>query len=160
MPAHNAVADLEKAQSAGWDTAIDLGVGDINADVIAATGSIKSSSGTGGIGYATGAGGAVTQATSKATGVTITKICGNITTPADSLGAGVAANFVVTATSLVEARDTVSVCLASGGTLGAYTVAVIAVAANNFTLRIVNITAGALGEAVVINYSIIKGVIA
>ncbi|NBS24587.1 MAG: hypothetical protein EBS78_11605 [Altererythrobacter sp.] len=41
--------------------------------------SIKSTSTSGGIGYGTGAGGTVTQATSKSTGVTLDKVCGEIT---------------------------------------------------------------------------------
>jgi hypothetical protein len=39
---------------------------------------ILSLSPTGGVGYATGAGGVVTQATSKATGVTLNKVCGQL----------------------------------------------------------------------------------
>ena len=41
---------------------------------------VFSSSASDGIGYSTGAGAAVTQITSRATGVTINAICGKITT--------------------------------------------------------------------------------
>jgi len=53
---------------------------------VTTTGAIRSS-GTGGIGYATGAGGAVVQATSKVTAFTLNKTCGTIQFAADALGA-------------------------------------------------------------------------
>jgi hypothetical protein len=46
---------------------------------VTAVSSVKSTSATAGVGYGTGAGGAVTQATSKSTGVTLDKVCGEIT---------------------------------------------------------------------------------
>src|SRR3990167_2106071 len=58
--------------------------------------SFASSSASGGIGYATGAGAEVTQITSRATGVTINAICGTITTNTTSLAAEASAVFVVT----------------------------------------------------------------
>lgn len=45
-------------------------------------------------------------------------------------------------------------CIASGGTSGAYTATVGAVGAGSFDLTLGNVSAGALGEAVVINYLI------
>src|ERR1022692_4764418 len=50
----------------------------------------------GAIGYATGAGGAVTQITGRTTGVTLSKLCGTITTINSSFGFGVHAEFTVT----------------------------------------------------------------
>lgn len=53
---------------------------------VAATGNISTSGGS--IGYSTGTGSTVTQATSKSTGVTINSLCGQITINAASLAAG------------------------------------------------------------------------
>ena len=123
---------------------------------LAATGAITSS-GTAGIGYATGAGGIVTQATSKATAFTLSKITGQITTAADALAAGTIVSATWTNT-VIAATDIVVVTHVSGGTLGAYTINVAAGAGSaTFTLR--NNTAGSLSEALVIGFAVIKGAI-
>jgi hypothetical protein len=59
---------------------------------LATTGAITSS-GTAGVGYATGAGGAVTQLTSKSTNVTLNKMCGEITMNNAALASNTAVNF-------------------------------------------------------------------
>ena len=123
---------------------------------ILGTSSIKSS-GTTGIGYATGAGGSVTQITSKATGVTIHKLCGTITTHAASLTNAVEVGFTVT-NSLVAATDVPVVAIKSGATADSYQVTVDAVAAGSFRISISNCSGGALAEALVLNFIVIKGV--
>lgn len=115
--------------------------------------------GTSAIGYVVGAGGAVTQITSKATGVTLNKITGQITMQNAALAAGAKVSFVVT-NSTVAATDAVIVSVASGGTANAYRAAVTAVAAGSFTITVENITAGSLSEAPVINFAVIKAVAA
>lgn len=120
---------------------------------------IRSVHATSGVGYATGAGGAVTQATSKATGVTLNKVCGQITTHNASLAAGAEVSFTVT-NSAVAATDIVGICIASGATAGGYNVQVDAVAAGSFRVSISNLSAGALAEALVLNFAVIKGVAA
>jgi hypothetical protein len=125
----------------------------------AVAGSITSTGATSGVGYASGAGGAVTQATSKATGVTLNTVCGAITMQAAALAAAAKVSFVVT-DSAVAATDTVIVSVASGGTANAYRAAVTAVAAGSFTVTVENITAGSLSEAPVINFSVVKSVAA
>lgn len=117
------------------------------------------SSGPDGIGYATGAGGTVAQGTSKATGVTLNKICGQITTFAAALAAAAKASFVVT-DSCCAATDIPQVAVVSGGTANAYRVNVTAVAAGSFTITVENITAGSLTEAPVIGFFINKAVAA
>ncbi len=119
--------------------------------------SVKSTSATAGIGYATGSGGTVTQATSKSTGVTLNTVSGSVTTNNAALAANTSVSFVVT-NSTVAATDTVILNWASGGTANAYRIDVVAVAAGSFTIRMTNITVGSLSEALVINYTIIKGV--
>ena len=119
--------------------------------------SIKSSSASAGVGYATGAGGTVTQATSKATGVTLSKTCGVITMNAAALAAATSVGFTVTNT-VVAATDVVLVSIASGATAASYTLTVDAVAEGSFKLSLRNESAGALSEAVVINFVVITGV--
>ena len=117
---------------------------------------------TTGLGFYTGAGGTVTQATSKATPFTLDKMCGQITTAADALGAAT----IVSATwnnSLIAATDVVIINhklnASSLGTLGAYTFNV-ACLAGSATLSIRNNTASSLSEALALNFVVIKGVTA
>lgn len=118
---------------------------------------IASVSPSAGVGYATGAGGTVSQATSKATGVTLSKVCGAITMQAAALAAGAKVSFVVTNTACA-ATDVPSVAVASGGTANAYRASVTAVAAGSFTITVENITAGSLSESPVIAFSLGKAV--
>lgn len=98
--------------------------------------------------------GSATQATSKSTAVTIDNRCGQITLNAASLGATTSVSFTVNCAA-VGAIDVVSCKIASGATAGSYTLNVDAVAAGSFRLHLRNVTAGALAEALVINYAII-----
>ncbi len=128
---------------------------------LAVTDLLTSSSPSAGIGYATGAGGAVTQITSRATGVTLSKLCGTITTDTTSLAAGAEAEFTVTNTT-VAATDVVNVALASGNTgVGTCFPFVSAVAAGSFKITISNLHAStAETGACVLNFNVIKGVAA
>lgn len=109
-----------------------------------------------GIGYAASAGGAVTQATSKATAFSLSKATGQIITAADALNAGIIVSSTWTNT-LISATDVVAISHKSGGTLGAYTVNVSCLA-GSATLTLRNNTAGNLSEALTLNYVLIKGV--
>lgn len=111
------------------------------------------------LGYGTGTGGAVTQATSKTTGVTLDKICGTITMNNAALAGGAAVNFTLT-NNKIGTTDVVIAVPAGGGTSAAYTVQVLTVASGSVVLRVTNITAGSLSEALVINFSVIKSVAA
>ena len=117
---------------------------------------------TTGLGFYTGAGGTVTQATSKATPFTLDKMCGQITTAADALGAATIVSSTWT-NSLIAATDVVIINhklnASSLGTLGAYTFNV-ACLAGSATLSIRNNTAGSLSEALALNFVVIKGVTA
>ena len=121
---------------------------------------ITSSSSTAGIGYATGAGSTVTQATNRTTGVTINTVTGAITTNTASLAAEAAAAFVVTNSS-VAIGDTVVVSQRSGSNGGNTNVYVSAVAAGSFTITVANNNAAAgTAEtgAIIINFAVIKAV--
>ncbi len=119
--------------------------------------SIVAASPTSLVGYSTGAGGTIAQGTSKTTAVTLNKVCGAITTFNTSMDAAADITFKVNNT-LVAATDTVAVSIVSGGTSGSYFVCVGAVAADSFYIVLTNASAGALGEEVVINFVVIKGV--
>jgi len=127
-----------------------------NTGGIESAGAITSTNPTGGIGYATGAGGTVTQITSKATGVTLSKMCGTITTHAASLAANTAVSFVLTNTVLA-ATDNMILNIV-GGTNGAYCLGLDAVAAGSCTITLRNLTAGAIAEAVTIRFTILNSV--
>ena len=107
------------------------------------------------IGYPVGTGGAVVQGTSKAEGVTLNKPAGEITTHDASLAGGAEVSFVVT-NSFVGLNDVPVVCVRSGATTGTYVASVSAVAAGSFTVTLSNLGTTA-GEALVLNYAIIKG---
>jgi hypothetical protein len=104
------------------------------------------------LGYTSG--GAVTQATNKATGVTLNQAAGQITTSDASLAGGAEVSFVVT-NDKVAATDVVAMSLASGASTGTYIVSVSAVAAGSFTVTLSNVGTTA-GEALVLNYAVIK----
>ena len=115
---------------------------------------------TGDFGYASGAGGTVTQATSKGTNVTLNTRCGAVTTSNSALGASAATAFTVFNSS-VAATDTVIVHVKSGpASPGAYRVEVCQIAAGSFAIVIQNTSGGSLSEAIVINFSVIKAVAA
>ena len=109
------------------------------------------------VGYSTGTGGAVTQITSKATGVTLNKRCGQITMNNASLSAAAEVSFTLT-NSVIAATDVVMVCIGSGATAGAYIVQCDAVATGSCRISIGNMSSGSLGEAIVLNFVVIKAV--
>ncbi len=118
---------------------------------------IGSPSPSAGIGYVTGAGSTVTQATNKGTGVTINAVTGQITMNNAALNAGVEINFVVT-NSAIAATDLIILNHVSGGTAGSYLLGVAAVGAGSFTVVVSNCSAGNLSEAIIIGFAVIKGV--
>lgn len=110
---------------------------------------------TGPLGFATGAGGAVTQITSRTTGVTLNTATGAITLFA-AAGSATAATFTVT-NSAVAATDVVIVSAKSGTNV--YLTYVTAVAAGSFNITF-NTTGGTASDSPVINFAVIKAVAA
>jgi hypothetical protein len=110
------------------------------------------STGAGGVGYSTGAGGTVTQATSRTTGVTLNKTTGAITM-FSAAGSTTAATFTVT-NSTVAATDTILLSVKSSTNL--YVLLVSAVAAGSFNITFYT-TGGTSTDAPVINFNVIKG---
>lgn len=132
----------------GVGTSTDPGAGSIQA-----TGSLKSSGATAGIGYVTGAGGAVTQLTSRATGVTLNTVSGAITM-FSAAGSATPASFTVT-NSAVAATDTIVLSVKSS--TNKYRAYVTTVAAGSFEITF-ETTGGTSTDAPVINFNVIKGV--
>jgi hypothetical protein len=122
---------------------------------------LTSSSPTGGIGYIAGAGGTVTQLTSKATGVTLNTVSGEITTSDAQLNGDATVSFTLTNSAIAD-TDVMIINHVSGGTVGRY-VFNAACANGSAAITIRNVTAGAGGNqsaALVLRYVVIKGAVA
>jgi len=112
--------------------------------------------GNGGIGYQTGRGGTVTQATSKSTEVTLNKPSGRITLNGAALAAGATASFTLNNTSIAE-TDTVAISLSGAmGTFVNYNLWSY-VGGGYVLIAIKNISGGSLSDAPTINFAVIKG---
>jgi hypothetical protein len=119
------------------------------------TGAITSSSATGGIGYATGAGGAVTQAGSRTTAVVSNTVCGSITL-VSAAGTTSWQTFQVT-NSTVAATDTIIVVQKSGTDLNEIHVTNVQAGQFNISFKT---TGGTTVEQPVFNFSVINSVAA
>lgn len=106
---------------------------------------------TGGIGYTTGAGGAVEQGTSRTTTVVLNKTCGAITL-FSAAGSTTAASFTVT-NSTVAATDTIVICQKSG--TDKYIVSASAVADGSFEVTFRTFS-GTTTEQPVFNFAVFK----
>lgn len=115
----------------------------------------RSSSPTVGSGYSTGAGGTVTQITSRTTGVEINKVCGQITL-VSAAGSTSWQSFTVT-NSAVATTDTIVVNQDAG--TDKYMIHVTAVGAGSFEITYAT-TGGTTTEQPVFNFSVIKAVAA
>jgi len=129
-------------------------IGAATATSLTATGIIVST-GTAGVGYATGAGGTVTQSTNRTTGVTLNKTSGAITL-FSAAGSATAATFTVT-NNTVAATDVIILNQKSGTDL--YDLMVTAVASGSFNITF-RTTGGTTTETPVFNFAVIKAVAA
>lgn len=140
----------------GTDTNIDINI------TPKGTGQTLSS---GKMGYPTGTGGTVTQATSRTTGVTLNKITGEIVLFAAGIAGHEADEFVLT-NSTIEANDVVMLCIKNGGSLAAgtrkyYSTQVHTVAAGSCTISVGNIDNGAItSESPTLQFVVLKGAVA
>ena len=108
---------------------------------------------TGVFGYLSGTG-TVTQATNKATGVTLNSPSGQITLNGALLALDTTVSFTLTNSS-ITAKDILILNHISGGTAGSYLLNAQA-AAGSASINVRNITAGILSEAIVIGFAVIK----
>jgi len=111
-----------------------------------------------GMGYTTGAGGTVTQATNKSTSVTLNKPTGKITMNGAALAAGGEAVFQFN-NNLISAKDTLVLGVDANSMLTAQAVYSFTHTVTNSIayIRVKNIHSSSLSEAVVINFAIVKG---
>lgn len=128
----------------------------VNTNNFSVPGGIRSTHATGAIGYGTGAGGTVTQATSKSTTVTLNTACGAITMNAAALAAGGVVSFLHLCSAAPATTDILSFNY-SGATAGAYNITAANVG-GAFSITVRNLTAGSLSEAIVIQYAVLKTV--
>lgn len=141
----------------GTFTTIDINGGTIDGTTIGAT-TPSSIVGTTvrantSLGYSTGAGGAITQGTSRTTGVTLDKACGAITL-FSAAGSTTPTSFTVTC-SVVAATDVVVLSQKSG--TDKYVLLVTAVGAGSFQITFYT-TGGTTTEQPVFNFAIVKAV--
>ncbi len=122
---------------------------------VTAQGSIKSTHATNGVGYDTTAGGAVTQGTSRTTGVTLNKVCGAITL-VSAAGSTAIQSFTVT-NSAVVATDTIIINQKSG--TDKYRIYITAVGAGSFEVSFATLS-GTTTEQPVFNFAVLKAVAA
>ena len=108
------------------------------------------------LGYASGAQGAVTQGTSKSTGVTLNASMGRITTDSATLNTLTNVTFTLT-NNLISVKDVIILNVGSGATSGAYNCWISSMSAGTCTITLRNISGGNLSEAVVINFAVIHG---
>jgi hypothetical protein len=129
-------------------------LGDATGTSLIVTGQLRSS-GTAGVGYSSGAGGTITQATNKSTGVTLNKITGEITLAAGALAAATIVSFTLT-NSTIASTDVIVLNHVTTGTRGAY--GLNAQCANGSAIIYIrNNSAASLNEAIVIRFTVIKG---
>ena len=108
------------------------------------------------LGYTTGSGGTVTQASSKSTAVTLNKATGQITLNGAALAANTNVAFTLT-NSTIEANDILVFNHVSGGTIGAYNFNAVA-SGGSAVVTVRNITSGSLTDAIVLSFAVIKAV--
>ena len=112
--------------------------------------------GGGALGYGIGAGGTVTQATSKITSVTLNKVCGKITMHNAALAANGAVRFIVYNTFIGE-NDEVSVWLVNPVNQAVYDVAVDGLVPGVVAIRLRNNTSTSYSDSVVLGFAVRKG---
>ena len=114
------------------------------------------STGAGKIGYS--AGGTVTQATSKSTGVTLNTVTGEITMNAASMSGDSTETFTLTNSSIAN-TDIMILNQVGGGNVGLYSFNAVC-SAGSASIAVHNMTNTNRGDAIVIRYAVIKGAVA
>ena len=109
-----------------------------------------------GLGYGPGAGGTVTQATSKSTAVTLNKPSGRITTAADALAGNTVVSFTFN-NSLISNTDTLFLGWHENGMSGDSFQCWSMCTSGKAYIYIRNIHGGSLAQSLSLNFAIIKG---
>lgn len=126
------------------------------------SGNLLLTSGTGGLGYGTGAGGTVTQLTSKSTTVTLNKPSGQITMNNAALAAGASVYFAVNNIVVDTSCAIVASIVGDGSIASVNNYEAIAIGCVNgyFWIRLTNKSAVSLSEAVKVQFDVLKGAVA
>lgn len=124
---------------------------------IDSSGNVISKSSTGALGYGAGAGGSVTQITSKSTSVTLNKPNGRIVMSNEAMVAGAVISFTVN-NNLVGAQDHIILSQKFGVTN--YRAQIIDVTNGTFVIQVENRGGGTVSEAINLGFALIKGVTA
>lgn len=123
---------------------------------IQASGTIRTSSSSFGIGYSTGAGGTVTQLTSKGTAVTLNRPCGQITMNNSTINSNSTISFILN-NSTIDFGDVLVLNHISGGVLGSYLFTAQSVGGAAI-IYVRNTNAANLSDPIVIAFAVIKAV--
>lgn len=124
---------------------------------VAASGTLTS---IGAQGYATGAGGAVTQSTSKSTAVTLNKVCGQITMNNEALAGGANVSFTLN-NSTIAVGDVLLLSLDNSAlTDNTYRVFVNSTGSGFAKISLQNYSGVSKSEAAIINFIVFKSVAA
>lgn len=133
-------------------TALEGSTGDFTT-----AGKIVSTSPSAGVGYAAGAGGAVTQGTNRTTAVTLSKVTGAITLFAAAPTVGTYTTFTLTNTQ-IGANDIV-VAMTTGSASNVYSTVCSGVAAGSCKISVTTIS-GTTSDSAVVQFAVIKGAVA
>lgn len=115
------------------------------------------SSATGVIGFDTGAGGTVTQATSKSTAVTLDKPSGRITMNNAALAASTTVEFTFNNSLITGGSVLILNITGNTATAAAYNLGTRSQAVGSIIIGVRNVTAGSLSESIQISYALISG---
>lgn len=121
------------------------------------SGNLLLTSGTGALGYGTGAGGTVTQLTSKSTTVTLNKPSGHIITHNESMVAGSSVQFKLINSLADVNTNGVVLTLAGGGAALSYNVWGWVGTGGSIYIVIKNVGVTTVADSVVISFQLIKG---
>lgn len=126
----------------------------VTAGNILSSGAITSNSATAGVGYRTGAGGAVTQLTDKSTAVTLNTITGEITMSGVQLSGDATVSFTLNNSSIAN-TDVIILNQVSDANIGFYSFNG-KCNSGNAVVSVHNITNTNRSDAIVIRYAVIK----
>jgi hypothetical protein len=124
---------------------------------LAVTGALTSSSASNPFGYATGAGGSVTQLTNNSTAVTLNTIAGQIITQGSTVNAAVVVAFTLNNSTIAD-TDVVAVCISAGPNPIRPIISVTAVASGSCVICYKNVSTAVFGVPMTINFTVLKAV--
>jgi hypothetical protein len=165
-----AIVVIHQQYSAGWGSQIATRVSDHRiwmryksngvwsewAGIFNSQGANLVTSESGSIGYGSGGGGSVVQATDKTTAVTLNKPTGRITTAVSALAAGASATFTLN-NSYLTANDVLGLNLVASSVASSYRIEVINVTSGAAAIRITNVSAGSRSDVLALQFVVIKG---